>query len=156
MSVWRTCVFGAMAAALAVPGIAFAQLPDNYKTPGAATKANMKQICAADYAGSVKPVAGWQRTEALSRYGLRPESFSGDLDHLIPVALGGSNDPDNLFPFHPQNELTLDAKNRLADKLRQMVCDGKMSLKDAQDAFKKDWTKAYRQYAQALNAPGGE
>jgi len=30
-----------------------------------------------------------------------------------------------------------------------------LSLKDAQNAFKKDWTKAYKQYAAALNAPGG-
>jgi hypothetical protein len=35
-----------------------------------------------------------------------------------------------------------------------MVCAGKMSLKDAQDAFRKDWTKAYRQQVAALNAPG--
>jgi hypothetical protein len=50
--------------------------------------------------------------------------------------------------------MTLEAKLRLAGKLKAMVCDGKMSLKDAQNAFKKDWTKAYRQYSTTLNAPG--
>jgi hypothetical protein len=153
---FRLWVRGAAAAcALALPAVAAAQLPNSYHTPGSTTNANSKQICAADYEGSVKPVASWQRTTALERYGIRPESFTGELDHLVPVALGGSNDPDNLWPMHGKDELTPEAKARLAMRLKQMVCDGKMSLKDAQSAFKKDWTKAYKQYSQALNAPGG-
>ena len=152
----KSCVYGALAASLAaLPAMALAQQPSSYKTPGATTKAKSTQICTADYAASVKPVAGWQRTEALERYGIRPDSFSDELDHLVPVALGGSNDPDNLWPFRGSGELTIDAKNALAAKLRDMVCGGKMSLKDAQDAFRKDWTKAYRQHMGTLNAPGG-
>jgi hypothetical protein len=142
----------ATACALALPVVAAAQLPSGYKTPGGTVKANNTQICAADFAA--KPVAGWQRNEALERYGIRPEGFSGELDHLVPVSLGGSNDPDNLWPFHPQGDFTLDAKNALAARLRDMVCAGKISLKEAQEAFKKDWTKAYRQHMTALNAPG--
>jgi len=155
MMVRNLCVSGfAAACALALPVAAAAQLPSNYKTPGATMKANNAQICAADFTSQAKPVAGWQRAEALERYGLRPDNFTGDLDHLVPVSLGGSNDPDNLWPFHAQGDFTLDAKNALAAKLRDMVCAGKISLKDAQDAFKKDWTKAYRTHMTTLNAPG--
>jgi len=103
---------------------------------------------------SATTVAKWQREQALTRYGIRPEGFSGELDRLIPVSLGGSNDPDNLFPFRASGEYTLAAKNQLADRLHELVCDGKMSLKDAQDAFRKDWTKAYKQYLRGMNAPG--
>ena len=103
---------------------------------------------------SATTVAKWQREQALTRYGIRPEGFSGELDRLIPVSLGGSNDPDNLFPFRASGEYTLEAKNQLADRLHELVCDGKMSLKDAQDAFRKDWTKAYKQYLRGMNAPG--
>ena len=151
----KTGVFGfAAACVLALPAGAAAQLPKSYNTPGATVKAGHAQICAADFATSVKPVAGWQRTTALERYGLRPESFSGELDHLVPVSLGGSNDPDNLWPFHANGSFTLDAKNALAAKLRDQVCAGKLSLKEAQDAFKKDWTKAYSAHMTTLNAPG--
>lgn len=143
----------AAACALAIPAVSMAQLP-MYKTPGATQKVKIEQICAADFEASAKPVAGWQRAEALVRYGLRPEDFKGELDHLVPVALGGSNDPDNLWPFHGSGEMTLEAKQTLAAKLHEMVCGGKISLKDAQDAFKKDWTKAYKQYTGALNAGG--
>jgi hypothetical protein len=142
------------ACALALPVVVSAQLPDNYKTPGATLKVKNADVCKADYAASVKAIAGWQRSEALERYGIRPEGFSGELDHLVPVALGGSNDPNNLWPFHAQGDFTLDAKNALAARLHDMVCAGKISLKDAQDAFRKDWTKAYRTHMTALNAPG--
>ena len=155
MMVRNLCVSGFLIArTLALPAVAMAQLPNNYKTPGATVKASNAQICNADFAGTLKPVAGWQQNEALERYGVRPQGFAGELDHLIPVSLGGSNDPDNLWPFHAQGEFTLDAKNALAAKLRDMVCAGKISLKDAQDAFKRDWTKAYRTHMSTLNAPG--
>ena len=39
-----------------------------------------------------------------------------------------------------------DQKNALDLKLHQMVCDKTIKLKDAQDAIKKDWVKAYNQY----------
>jgi hypothetical protein len=149
----RMLVCGWMAAAaLAAPSIAMAQRPSNYKTPGATAKVKMDQLCAPDFAASLKPVSNWQRAEALGRYGLRPDGFSGELDHLVPVSLGGSNDPDNLWPFAASGSFTFEAKQALAIKVHDMVCAGKLSLKDAQDAFRKDWTQAYQQHMKALNA----
>src|SRR4051794_8362403 len=96
----RTACVRIFAAAiiLGVPSFAAAQLPSNAQTPGKAGKANVTQVCAADFAASSKPVSNWQRDDALTRYGYRPEDFTGTLDHLIPVALGGTNDPENLWP----------------------------------------------------------
>jgi hypothetical protein len=150
-------VYGCIAAGiLAVPSIVTAQRP-SYRTPGATAKVKMDQLCAADFASSLKPVSNWQRAEALERYGIRPDGFSGELDHLVPVSLGGSNDPDNLWPFHAGGTFTLEAKQALALKLHDMVCAGNISLKEAQDAFRKDWTKAYQQHiVKALNAPEQE
>ena len=157
MSVRNVCVQGvAVACVMALPAIAVAQLPNNYYTPGKAEKVDVKQLCAANVEASAKPIADWQKNSVLEHYGLRPESFSGELEHLVPVSLGGTNDPDNLYPFHAQGEYTLEAKQRLAVKLHELVCDGKISLKQAQDVFKKDWTKGYKQYLGAMNAPGGE
>jgi hypothetical protein len=144
----------ALVYAIALPATMSAQLPSKFNTPGAAAKIDVKRLCSAEFTESIKPVAHWQKDEVLTRYGIRPESFDGTLDHLIPLSLGGTNDPDNLYPFHGSNEFTVDLKNRLGDRLHQLVCDGKISLKDAQNAVKKDWTKAYKQYVQASNAPG--
>ena len=153
----RMLVCGWIAAAtLAAPSIAVAQRPSNYKTPGATARVKMEQLCAPDFAASLKPASDWQRNQALERYGLRPEGFSGELDHLVPVSLGGSNDPDNLWPFHASGVFTLEAKQALASKLLGMVCARKLSLKDAQDAFRKDWTLAYQVHMKAVNAPEQE
>jgi hypothetical protein len=149
----KMSVFGfAIAGALALPAISAAQLPLHDRTPGAAAKVDTKLLCSDGFSATIKPVSGWQQDEALTRYGIRPQGFDGTLDHLIPAALGGTNSPDNLFPFHAQGDFTLEAKNALAIKLRELVCDGSLPLKAAQDLFKKDWTKAYRQYVQPLNA----
>jgi hypothetical protein len=144
----------ALASLIALPAIVAAQLPIRHYTPGATSKVDVKRLCSAEFATSVKPIAKWQREEALTRYGIRPDGYSGDVERLIPVSLGGSNDPDNLFPFHASGEYTVAAMNQLADHLHQLVCDGKVALKDAQDAFKKDWTRAYKQYLPSLTAPG--
>ena len=136
----------AAAALIGVPSYAAAQLPSSFQTPGNKSKANEAQICAADFEASVKPMAKWQHDQALERYGKRPEDFTGDLDHLIPIALGGTNDPENLWPLPPNKDMGPGEKKALDLKLHQMVCDKTIKLKDAQDAIKKDWVKAYNQY----------
>jgi len=136
----------AAAAFISVPSFAAAQLPSAFQTPGGKGKANEAQVCAADFEASVKPVAKWQREQALERYGKRPEDFTGELDHLIPISLGGSNDPDNLWPLPANKDMGPAQKKELDLKLHQLVCDKTLKLKDAQDAIKKDWVKAYNQY----------
>ena len=138
--------FMTTAVVIGVPAWAAAQLPSSFQTPGSKGKANEAQVCAADFEASAKPVAKWQRDQALERYGKRPEDFTGDLDHLIPVSLGGTNDPDNLWPLPPSKDMGAEQKKALEVKLHQLVCDKTLKLKDAQDAIKKDWVKAYNQY----------
>ena len=41
-------------------------------------------------------------------------------------------------------------KKALEVKLHQLVCDKTLKLKDAQDAIKKDWVKAYTQYVKGV------
>ena len=133
-------------AAVGVPGLAFAQIPSSFQTPGNKSKANEAQICAADYEASVKPMAKWQRDQALERYGKRPEDFTGELDHLIPISLGGTNDPDNLWPIPASKDMGPEQKKALDAKLHELVCNKTVKLKDAQDSIKKDWVKAYNEY----------
>lgn len=145
MTVRRGSTLLAAALVSIVPSIALAQLP-SYNTPGAKTKATEAQVCAPDYEASVKPIASFQRNEALKRYGRDSTSFTGELDHLIPISLGGSNEPDNLWPMPDNKEYGVAWKRELETTLHQMVCDKKITLKDAQNDIKKDWTKAYDKY----------
>ncbi len=146
-------MFCVMVVVCGIPSMAAAQLPSSFQTPGATVKADAAKVCSADFAASAKPVAGRQRDEALARYGQRPEAFTGELDHLIPVSLGGSNDPDNLWPLPAQGQFGAEQKHALEAKLRELVCgEKKLSLKQAQEAIRKDWVKAYSQYVQGQNA----
>ena len=141
---WLSCMTAAMA--ISVPAMAAAQLPSSFQTPGNKGKASEAQVCAADFEASVKPIAKWQRDQALERYGRRPEDFTGELDHLIPLSLGGTNDPDNLWPLPANKDIGPTQKKELELKLHERVCAKTLKLKDAQDAIKKDWVKAYNEY----------
>jgi len=147
----RMTVFAFVAAAMfGLPSLASAQLP-SIETPGAKSGVSEAEVCAADFESTQKPVSPWQVGQALSRYGKRLDDKSVQIDHLIPVALGGTNDPDNLWPQPVQREWGPESKNELEAKLLKMVCEKKLSLKAAQDAIKKDWVKAYKQYVTTAN-----
>jgi hypothetical protein len=70
-------------------------------------------------------------------------------DHLIGLGIGGSNDRTNLWPQAECNLKTekgcLGAieKDAVDTYLHSEVCAGRMTLKDAQDAVRKDWVVVY-------------
>jgi hypothetical protein len=128
-----------------IPAVSFAQKQNPWWTPGHKTGATQDQVCAADFTASIKPVPGSARSNALHQYGKR-DDYTGTLDLLIPASLGGSNDPQNLWPQPDNKEYGPAWKDQLEEKLHEMVCAGKLPLKDAQDTIRKDWVKAYDQY----------
>jgi len=62
-----------------------------------------------------------------------------ELDHLVPLELGGSNDATNLWPEYPP---TPNPKDKVEDMLNAAVCDGRITLAAAQDAIAADWLTA--------------
>jgi hypothetical protein len=70
-------------------------------------------------------------------------------DHFIPLEVGGNpKDPKNLWP-EPYNTTvsgkTMGArqKDKVEDLLKKQVCDGTITLKEAQDQIAGDWYKIY-------------
>jgi hypothetical protein len=71
-----------------------------------------------------------------------------EVDHLIPLELGGSNDIENLWP---QSYLTPDnawEKDQLEHRLHVLVCEGSMKLTDAQEEIRNNWIDAWQRLAQ--------
>jgi hypothetical protein len=127
------------------------QLPDPRCTPGsidpAVTQANIRQtICVSGYTSKVRPSES--QTErfkyhiAYPAYGT-PQTEKTELDHLVALALGGSNDATNLWPENYRGLLGAHAKDRLENYLHDAVCSGRMPLKTAQETIATDWVKAY-------------
>ena len=88
------------------------------------------------------------KTQVFALYGIAShEPGEYEVDHLIPLELGGSNSIKNLFP---QSFLTqpwnAHAKDRLENKLHAMVCKGEIDLNTAQQEIATDWVAAYKKY----------
>jgi hypothetical protein len=85
------------------------------------------------------------RRRVFEAYGLSypqpPKAF--DVDHLIPLALGGSNDIANLWP-EPMNAMATE-KNNVEDALYRKVCvEGTVKLAEAQLIMASDWRQFKR------------
>jgi hypothetical protein len=123
------------------------KLPDPRCTPGAidpaVTQANIhRTICVSGYTKKVRPPA--EQTDrfkyevAYPAYG-DPRGMRTELDHLVSLELGGSNDAANLWPESPPSP---NPKDRVENALHEAVCDGRVSLAAAQRAIAGDWMTA--------------
>ena len=124
------------------------QLPDPRCTPGSidpiVTQANIRStICKGGWTDPhLRPpepqTEAFKYDVAYPAYGT-PRSEKTELDHLVPLELGGSNDATNLWPEYPPDP---NPKDKVEDALNHAVCDGRVSLVRAQDAIAADWMTA--------------
>jgi hypothetical protein len=127
-------------------------------TPGVTnpnvTQANIhKTICKSGWTATVRPPASYTnnlKKEGITQYGYDDSKLADyEEDHFIPLEIGGSpKDPNNLWP-EPYNTTingkTIGAhqKDKVEDLLKKKVCDGTITLKEAQIQITGDWYKIY-------------
>ena len=78
-----------------------------------------------------------------------PPSEKTELDHLVSLELGGSNDATNLWPESPP---TPNPKDKVENALHDAVCGGRITLAAAQHAIASDWLTAEKKLG--LSAAG--
>jgi hypothetical protein len=66
-----------------------------------------------------------------------------EVDHLVSRELGGADAIDNLCPQRYTQHPGAHEKDRLENRLHKEVCNGMITLDEAQQAIKSDWYKAY-------------
>jgi hypothetical protein len=121
-------------------------LPDLKLTPGDTFDVTAQDVCVSGYAKKVRSVPAWLKRQAYAEYGIT-EYKTGDyeVDHLIPLSLGGSNSIRNLWPqstkTSPWNSYVKDALER---KLHNLVCAGQLDLKTAQHEIPPTGSKPTR------------
>jgi hypothetical protein len=123
-------------------------LPDSKLTPGDAFDVTVQDICVPGYSRKVRNVPAEMKREVYQEYGITSHD-PGDyeVDHLIPLELGGSNSIKNLWPeSHRTSPWNARVKDRLEDKLHKLVCNGQLDLKTAQQAIASNWIEAYKKY----------
>jgi hypothetical protein len=156
--VLELAVVGVLLGLPAVEAEAQSALPDPSRTPGAinpaVTQATIGEtICVRGRTRTVRPPEHY--TEELKRQQIRewgyPDRRLSDYeeDHLVPLSLGGSpDDPHNLWPepHEAPGGWGSYRKDELEAVLPRLVCEGRLSLEEAQRAIATDWIAAYRRY----------
>lgn len=122
--------------------------PDASLTPGMTRPATTAELCGTEVNEPAPSVSRSAALEVFRRHGIaNPAPGAYELDYLIPPELGGAQDDRNLWP-QPYQEAPWNAyaKDALEDRLRWLVCNGKLDLQIAQEEIANDWTVAYRKY----------
>ena len=123
------------------------QLPDLRCTPGATdsrvTQATIySTICVRGYTATVRPPSSvtshFKYSISYPEYGV-PASARGELDHLIPLELGGSSAAANLWP---EIGPLPNPKDSVENALNHAVCSGRLTLRAAQRAIAANWMTA--------------
>lgn len=139
-------------AAASVGSMAFAanlpQSPDPNLTPGAVfPDATKDKICVSGYTATVRDVPESLKKQVFTEYKIDPASDKFEVDHLVSLELGGSNDIKNLWPqSYTTTPYNAHLKDTLENKLHEMICKGQIDMKVAQQAIAKDWIAAYNKY----------
>lgn len=120
-------------------------LPDAACTPGAIfPDATVQKICTYGYTRTVRNVPFQEKDQVYAEYSIY-HHYSGEyeVDHLVPLELGGSNDIANLWPEAANPTPGFHEKDQVENYLHDQVCSGAMSLKDAQTQIATNWLAVY-------------
>lgn len=118
-------------------------LPDSLITPGAVRETVAAKIC------GTRTKAFRHTTEATKRrvyevYGiLTHHQGQYEIDHLIPLELGGKDTITNLWPEPANPEPGFHTKDKLENVARRYICSGALSADSAQRWIVHDFPSMY-------------
>jgi hypothetical protein len=128
--------------ASAEPAIA----PDPTLTPGAIRTVDVADVCSHGTA-QLRHMPRERSDRILVEYGLPPGPHPDvEIDHLIPLGIGGADDDKNLWPeprMTIEPKWNAERKDELEWNLRELVCAGKLDITAAQQAVADDWIEAW-------------
>lgn len=121
-------------------------LPDPKCTPGAINHSVTQQtinktICVVGWTATIRPsvsVTEPIKFDLMKSYGDQLSASNYELDHLIPLELGGSPDSiKNLWPEPHEGTNGSYKKDGWENKLKAEVCSGAMKLREARRIMSK-------------------
>lgn len=119
-------------------------LPDPACTPGAVLTTDSRVVCVSGYASKTRDVTTSTKNKAYAEYGITSHKAGEyEVDHLISLELGGSNDIANLWPEAADANPGYHEKDKVENYLHGLVCSGAMTLQQAQYEIATDWVSIY-------------
>ncbi len=130
-------------------------MPNSRLTPGDVLPVELADIQVRGYSATVRDVPIAVKRAVYASYGIAHwVTGEYEVDHLIPLSLGGSNSTKNLWPesymTEPWNAHT---KDQLEYRLLTLVRAGKVDLKVAQHDIATNWIAAYKKYVSPTPRP---
>ena len=121
-------------------------LQDTNCTPGAIIPTATKdQICVAGYSKSVRNVPASEKDQVYAEYNITSHiTGQYEVDHLVSLELGGSNDIANLWPEPANPTPGFHQKDGAENMLHAEVCNGTLSLQQAQQQIASNWLAVYQ------------
>lgn len=122
-------------------------LPDPLCTPGKADPALTKDVlCSSSFSTrSIRNVSTQEKHDVYDEYGIMSHTTGEyEVDHLISLELGGSNDIANLWPEAAEPRPGFHEKDQVENYLHQQVCSGAITLPDAQQQIAHNWLQIYQ------------
>ena len=129
-------------------------LQDTACTPGSIfSNATAEIICVSGYTTRVRDSSSATKSKVEKEYNQvynpkNPRAY--EIDHLIPLELGGSNDTANLWVEPGAGAQSYHAKDVLENKMHALMCAGLLPLSRAQRQISLDWITAYHTYVGPL------
>jgi len=123
--------------------------PNHKLTPGVAAKVTAATLCAKQFhTRDERHVTELRKKLVYEEYGIRshqPKEY--EIDHLISLELGGSNDIKNLWPqSYVTKPWNAHVKDQLETRLHWMICHKKITLRQAQREIAADWIACYKRH----------
>ncbi len=120
--------------------------PDEALTPGDVFDVTGEQVCVKGYSSSVRDVSLKTKKLVYEEYGVSYPQSKGayEVDHFIPLELGGSNDIKNLFLEPAEPRPGFHEKDVVENYLHDEVCKSRETLEKAQEEIRIDWYKVYK------------
>ena len=117
--------------------------PDFSCTSGQAFSFNdTSVICVKGYTATVRNVSEKLKNEVYAEYGVISHTTGEyEIDHLIPLELGGDNDISNLWAEPSNITNGFHEKDKIENLLHDRFCNGQISLQQAQYDIVYNWTK---------------
>lgn len=119
--------------------------PNLKLTPGEVGTNNLSIICEEYYTKLLVMVPEDIVNQVYAEYNITTHAnHEYEIDHWIPLALGGSNNLPNLWP-QPKVYPGYREKDYVQLRLRDQLCSGKISLEEARAKVQGDWFDLYIQ-----------
>jgi hypothetical protein len=121
--------------------------PDPRLTPGAVVTTDPSAVCYPGYSRTVRHTSGMLKHQIYVEYGVDHNGHHYEIDHLVPLSIGGADVAENLWPqSYDTAPWNANVKDRLELKLLHLVCHGDIPMAQAQQEIATDWVAAYQKY----------